>query len=256
MDVDRLTVALEHHARLLSDAARSVELDAPVPTCPGWTVRDLVVHTGIVHRHKTEVVRGSYVDGPPDEPPEPVGDVVAWYNEGVDEMLTVFGDADLSAPSWTWCSHEHNAEWWVRRMAQETLIHGADALIAAGRTPEADAWLAVDGVDEILDEMLTGGPDWATIAPLDRRIDLLADDRMWSLRTAALSGVSPTTGSVYEGLDTLVHDDSGSPDATIRTDPATLDFWLWGRGDLPDDAIEGDRSLVDHLRAVASEGTQ
>jgi hypothetical protein len=95
-----------------------------------------------------------------------------------------------------------------------------------------------------------------TILPLDRRIDLVAEDRVWSLRTASLSGVSPTTGSAYEGLDTLVHDDSGSPDATIRTDPVTLDFWLWGRRDLPDDAIEGDRSLVDHLREVASEGTQ
>ena len=256
MDVGRLTVALEHHTRLLSDAARSVDLDAPVPTCPGWTVRDLVVHTGIVHRHKTEVVRGRYLNEPPDEPPEPVGDALEWYDEGVGEMLSVFGEADLDAPSWTWCGHDHNADWWVRRMAQESLIHGADALLSAGRTPSADTWLAVDGVDEILDEMLVGGPKWATIVPLDRRIDLMTDERTWSLRTASFAGTSPRTGKKYEGLDTLLHDDSGDIDATIRTDAETLDFWLWGRRALPDAAVEGDRSLVDHLRVVASEGTQ
>ena len=50
--------------------------------------------------------------------------------------------------------------------------------------------------------------------------------------------------------------DSGDVDATIRTDPVTLDFWLWGRRALPDDAVEGDRSVADLLRAVASGCTQ
>jgi hypothetical protein len=30
--------------------ARSAGPDAPVPTCPGWTVRDLLAHQGMVHR--------------------------------------------------------------------------------------------------------------------------------------------------------------------------------------------------------------
>jgi uncharacterized protein (TIGR03083 family) len=256
MDVDRLTVALEHHARLLSDAAKSVDLETAVPTCPGWSVRDLVVHTGIVHRHKTEVVRGGNLEAAPDEPPEPSGDVIAWYNDGVDQMLDVFGAADLDAPSWTWCGHDHNADWWVRRMAHESLIHGADAIVSAGRTPSAEQWLAADGVDEILDEMLVGSPEWATVTPTDHRIDLVADGRTWALGTASFSGTSPRTGKTYNGFDTLFHDDTRSADVTVRTDSATMDFWLWGRGSLPLGAVEGDLSLVDHLRQIASEGTQ
>ena len=33
-------------------------LRAPVPTCPGWTVRDLVAHQGMVHRWAAALVRG------------------------------------------------------------------------------------------------------------------------------------------------------------------------------------------------------
>jgi hypothetical protein len=30
--------------------AAAGNLDTPVPSCPGWTVADLVAHTGAVHR--------------------------------------------------------------------------------------------------------------------------------------------------------------------------------------------------------------
>ena len=36
--------------------------DAPVPTCPGWTVRDLLAHQGMVHRWATAVVRADPAD--------------------------------------------------------------------------------------------------------------------------------------------------------------------------------------------------
>jgi len=124
--------ALEREAAAMQATVRGADLDSLVPTCPGWTVRDLVVHTGIVHRHKTDLVPARSTLGQPDLPGDPKGDVVEWFNDGVDAMLAVFRDADLSAPTWTWCRHEHNTEWWVRRMAHETLIHGADAVIAAG----------------------------------------------------------------------------------------------------------------------------
>jgi uncharacterized protein (TIGR03083 family) len=257
MDTAVYLTNLEHHALLLSDSARSVGLDAPVPTCPEWTIEDLVAHTSQVHRHKTEIVLGRYVEESPPFPPPPTEvDVLAWYNDGVNEMLGVFGDADLSLPIYTWCNHEHSADWWVRRMAHETVIHGADAVIAAGGTPRIDAALAEDGVDEVLDEFMTGSPPWVTVAPGGRRIDLLAGDRRWSLRTATFSGVSPDSGAVYEALDTVVFDDVGDPDAVVRAEPETLNLWLWGRGSLDDGAASGDADLIRHLRTVAAESTQ
>ena len=172
-------------------------LDIAVPSCPGWTLADLLEHTGTVHRHKTEIVRGGWVDGPAPEPERPDGDVVEWFALGAVEMLDVFGSADLTKPTWTWCRHEHTAQWWVRRMAHETLIHGADALLCAGTRPHVEEVLGMDGVDEILDEMLTGGPPWGHVEPTDRTIALEAGGRRWMLRTAVFSGTSPVTGTVY-----------------------------------------------------------
>jgi uncharacterized protein (TIGR03083 family) len=256
MDTELYMTTIRRDADAMVDAARAAGLGADVPTCPGWTVRDLMVHTGRVHRHKTEVVRGRYVEADAAFPPRPDGDVLEWFVEGVDEMLGVFSTADLDAPSWTWCDHQHNADWWVRRMAHETAIHAADALLTAGRDPEIEPDLAVDGVDEILDEVMTGVPDWGTEKPGDKTVALEAGGHRWGLRTATFSGIGPKSGTDHEGLETLLLDDAPDPDAVVRTDPETLDLWLWGRGKLPDDAITGDRSVVDHVRAVAAEATQ
>jgi uncharacterized protein (TIGR03083 family) len=256
MDTELYMTTIRRDADAMADAARAAGLDADVPTCPGWTVRDLMVHTGRVHRHKAEVVRGRYVESDAAFPPRPDGDVLEWFVEGVDEMLNVFEAADLSEPSWTWCPHDHNADWWVRRMAHETAIHGADALIAAGRMPIIDASLAADGVDEILDEFMVDIPEWGTAKPGDKTVALEAGGRRWGLRMGTLSGIGPKSGTAHEGLLRVLIDDVVDPDAVVRTDPETLDLWLWGRGELPDEATTGDRSVVDHVRAVAVEATQ
>ena len=44
--VDRLAFEVDQFVALLDTA----DLDAPVPTCPEWTVTDLAVHLGIIHR--------------------------------------------------------------------------------------------------------------------------------------------------------------------------------------------------------------
>jgi uncharacterized protein (TIGR03083 family) len=256
MDTDLYMTSIRRDAEAMVDAAGAVGLDADVPTCPDWTVRDLVVHTGRIYRHKAEVVRGRYVESDAEFPPPPDGDVLEWFVDGLDEMLDVFNSADLDAPSWTWCDHEHNADWWVRRMAHETAIHSADALIAAGREPDIGAELALDGVDEILIEMMIGVPDWGAEKLGEKTVALEAGGHRWGLRTATFSGIGPESGTAYEGLVSLLFDDAPDPDAIVRTDPETLDLWLWGRGELSDEAIEGDRSVVDHVRSVAVEATK
>ncbi len=247
------------YGRLLLEAAGSVDLDTPVPTCPDWQVRDLVAHTAAVYQHKATTVRDGWVDESPPWPSEVAeatsGDVVGVLEASLDDLLDVFGRADLTQPTYTWCDHDHTADWWVRRMAHESVIHGADAIVAAGGTPTAESWLAVDGVDEILDEMMIGSPDWATTVEGDRRIDLLAGDRAWNLRTGTWSGTGPISGTVYVDEHALIHDSTGVPDVTIATDPATLDYWLWGRGDLPSGAVQGDAQLVGYVRGVGAAAT-
>ena len=246
--------AIELHGSELADAAESAGLDAAVPTCPGWKVRTLVQHTEAVFRHKTEAVRHPTTEGPAPRV-EPAADSdVASYREALAVMLDVFRTSDLTAGSWTWCDHDHLADWWVRRMAHEAAIHGADAVVAAGETPRIATSLAMDGVDEILDEMLVGGPSWGTVTPTDERVDLVSGDREWRLRFGRFHGTSPRTGKVYD-LDTLIHDESDEPKATISTDPGTLDLWLWGRAVLPHGSISGSEETAAKLRALAAGGT-
>ena len=50
---------LRHEGELLAGAAEQAGWDAAVPPCPGWVVRDLVHHTGSVHRWAAGYVAGS-----------------------------------------------------------------------------------------------------------------------------------------------------------------------------------------------------
>lgn len=247
--------AIRRDASSLIDAASAAGFQSAVPTCPGWTVLDLVQHTESVYRHKTATVAGGYVDESPTWVDVPADSDLTTFSAALDEMITVFETTDLSVPSYTWCIHQHRADWWVRRMAHETTIHAADALAAAGERQLIPYELGVDGVDEILDEMMVGGPDWATLTPLSGRVDLVADNRSWSLRMARMVGTSPTSGISYDE-DALVWEAGGTPDAVVSTDSGTLDLWLWGRAELPDSAVSGDRDLVTRVRAVAEQATQ
>jgi mycothiol maleylpyruvate isomerase-like protein len=60
--------AVRSDGEALAAAARR-GLDPPVPACDGWTVADLVLHTGMVHRHKLEIVRGRLAEPPSPWPP-------------------------------------------------------------------------------------------------------------------------------------------------------------------------------------------
>ncbi|MEZ5176577.1 MAG: maleylpyruvate isomerase family mycothiol-dependent enzyme [Acidimicrobiia bacterium] len=254
LPVEEYLDAVRSDGRVLIESAADAGMDAPVPTCPDWTVLDLVHHVESVYRHKTASVRDDHRDGSPPWVDVDDGADLGSLGGALSEMISVFERADLSLPSWTWCPHDHRADWWVRRMAHETTIHAADALAAAGRSHEIPQMLAVDGVDEILDEMLIGAPRWATLTPADGRIDLRSDGRTWSVRLATMVGTSPRTGIHYDE-DALILEPDTQPDTVINADPSTLDLWLWGRATLPPSCVSGNGELVDRLRSIAASAT-
>ncbi len=249
--------ALERETATMLATVEVADLGSPVPACPGWKVRDLVIHTGQVYRHKTASVRDNWDSGAPPWPDEPEGDPIAWFNESVDDMLDVFRRADLDASTWTWCDHEHAVEWWVRRMAHETLIHGADAVIAAGGTPSVNETLAEDGIEEILFEMMVVAPAWAELTEGGRIVTLVTPRRAWTLRMASWTGESPTTGRAYVDEPAVVLVANGAePDTAVTGTAGEMDLWLWGRRDLPAGAVTGDALLADLVRSIAEEATQ
>ena len=206
-------------------------LDAPVPTCPGWTVEDAVRHVAQVYQHKIASTELQHVPDPwpPVWPPD--RDPVGWFRDAHARLLAMFRMHQPDDPSPTWWPDDQTVGFWARRMAHETAIHGADVERVSGSVTPLDTQLAVDGIDEILTIMLAG--DWSEAPSLEsvgQRVAVIGGDRAWVV------ALEPTEIAVAE-------DSGDGVSATIGGDPSNVDLWLWGRA--PDSAIEASGTASD-----------
>jgi uncharacterized protein (TIGR03083 family) len=145
--------ALVEQGRLLAEVIRVADPATPVPTCPGWALRQLLSHVGRGDRWAAEIVRTggpvdtrSVADGrAPDDPAQ----AADWLRGGA-ELLIAAAAAEPAKRVWTFLG-PRPAAWWVRRRLHESTVHRADALIAVGAPYDIDPALAADGLDEFLD---------------------------------------------------------------------------------------------------------
>ena len=142
---DRLAALLE-----------GVDPETGVPTCPGWSVVQLLRHVGRGHRWAAQMVATGATEAlNPREvaggkPPEGGLDVAAqWLRDGATELLDAVVAAGRGAPVWTFTGPQP-AAWWIRRRLHESTVHRADAAIALGVPFEISPELAADGVSEWL----------------------------------------------------------------------------------------------------------
>src|ERR1700722_10339208 len=195
----------------LRDAAAAVELTVPVPTCPGWTMGDLVFHVAEVYLHKVAVMRtGEW----PTQWPPPGAEHQAelpLLGRAYGELIAEFRARQPTDATPTWYDPDQTVAFWIRRMAQETAVHRIDAELAAGLpvTPVPDD-LALDGVDEVLDGLEGGhlareGQDTITV---------LAGQTAWTVRP------SPQEVVVDDGA-------SDRPRVVIAAAPDPMLRWLW-----------------------------
>ncbi|MGA6220933.1 maleylpyruvate isomerase N-terminal domain-containing protein, partial [Streptomyces umbrinus] len=84
MEIAEHIRSLDREGGLLAEAAEEAGADAKVPTCPEWQVRDLLRHTGMVHRWATAFVAEGHTSYHPDGGlPELDGaELLAWFREG------------------------------------------------------------------------------------------------------------------------------------------------------------------------------
>ncbi|MGY2701268.1 MULTISPECIES: maleylpyruvate isomerase family mycothiol-dependent enzyme [unclassified Nocardioides] len=214
-------------------------LRAPVPTCPGWTVRDLVAHQGMVHRWAAGLVRGER-DIDPDvleAAGQEESDPLEWLRDGVIELADTLtrAPADVQAPVFL---HDAPAprEFWARRQCHETTVHAVDALSAAlGRSPDpAETWievdLAVDGIDELLGGFLTR-PRSRLRCEEESVLVVAPDDApdWWRLRLGPRPAVTERLVGPRRGL--------GDADWVLNGTAVDLYLSLWNRSGRP--ALEG-----------------
>lgn len=139
-------------------AAVSADRSAMVAGCPGWTVADLAVHVGGVHRWAGSMVAQGAEKGQPfsaehDRDDPGLGE---WLGGGAAELAGALRHADPDAPMWT-MGRPRTTRFWYRRMAQETLVHRWDAQAGAGVAVDPlDSDLAADGVAEMLEVFVPG----------------------------------------------------------------------------------------------------
>jgi uncharacterized protein (TIGR03083 family) len=240
------------NAAALAAVAAFDDLRTAVPTCPDWTLRELVIHVGRAHRWAAEITRTratapiafrAVPDGKfPDEPAERA----QWLLAGAQRLADAVR-ASGSDPVWTFAG-PLPASWWARRMAHETVVHRADAELALGRPVEIGAQIAADGIDEwlmVMSNLAAPGQDARVAAlPAGRSLHVHATDAVndgageWTIRRlpdsieveqahgkgdAALRG--PASQLLLVLLGRLP---AGGPSVEVLGDPAVLDGWLSG----------------------------
>lgn len=144
---------------VLRNNAASAGLAVAVPTCPGWTMRDLLTHQGLVHRWAAASVRREHPrpDAEVEAEAAAASDLLEWLDDGMVDLLNALASApeDLGVAFFL-LDAPPARQAWARRQCHETTIHGLDAMAARlGRAPRADElWftpaLARDGIDELL----------------------------------------------------------------------------------------------------------
>jgi len=180
----------EDHA--FADLLRGADLTTPVPTCPGWTLQQLLRHLGRGHRWAAQIVRErrdtaldprQVEDGKP--PPDDDG-ARAWVARGGQVLLDAVSGTGPETPVWTFLG-PRPAAWWIRRRLHETTVHRADAAIALGLPYEIPAPLAADAVSEWIELVVAepgpGGRGERAVDPgASLHLHATDTDAEWTLR--------------------------------------------------------------------------
>jgi uncharacterized protein (TIGR03083 family) len=225
-------------------------LTAAVPTCPEWTVLDLVAHQGMVHRWAAALVRGERPDDAAVAAFETAGrdstDPVGWLRAGALEVTRAVTEAPEEGAGLVFLNDAPAPRaFWARRQCHETTIHAVDAMSASlGRPPRADeTWIdhtvALDGIDELLGGFLTR-PRSRLRCEEEALLVVVPDgaDDWWEVSLGPRPAVVTRHRTAYDG--------SADPDWEVTGSAVELYLRLWNRSD-PAAPAEGDWR---HLTAV------
>jgi len=251
MQTSRFLEMLDADFRRLRELADG-DLHAKVPTCPDWTLADLVEHVSMVYLHKVETMRHNAfpsvwppVDQVAQKPAELLSRAYA-------ALSAEFAARPATTPAPTWFEPDQTVGFWIRRMAQESVVHRVDAELAAGAEPSAiPDDLAADGVDEVLKAFVEYG---STMWPEDfaealssgtgQTVLVSVGDRAWSVTLRP------------EGVAVADAEPGFAADARITGDPAAVLLWLWRRTDDRAVTVDGDAALAARLHELMRIATQ
>jgi uncharacterized protein (TIGR03083 family) len=229
---------------LFAHAAGSSDLDASIPTCPGWSMRDLVRHLGEIHLWAAANVAdprphwlhvGQLADLErywPDLAAQWPNDdeLISWYRATHANLIDVLESAPLDVDVFTFLPAPTPLTMWARRQASEIAIHRFDAEHAQGIASHFHLRFAAD----MLDELLSG------FAPLNKKVSVTTD--------RVLQVVAGDTGARWwvtmgpAGVTTSRRGDHA--DLTVTGTAADLYLTLWNRTSESTVHLDGDAEVI------------
>jgi uncharacterized protein (TIGR03083 family) len=228
---------------------------ALIPSCPGWSVSDLILHLGTVHRYVTRVLRDRLAQPPdpadltvlqipvghegwpkPEHAPNrgPIqGSLIDWFAEGASAVESQFRSNDPDEPVWTW-SREKTAGFWLRMQTIEAAVHRWDAENTVGTAQPMAAELAADAVSQTFEVMAPARRAWKQALPgSGERFGFRQTDGTgnWTVR--------------FNDDDVLLTESTEPCDVELAGTASDLMLFLWQRIRADHLEMNGDENVLD-----------
>ena len=265
MSIEEHLAALQRAGDDLARVADRSTLDSPVPSCPDWRVRDLVQHTGAVHRWATHIVDTAQPTRPPSAERDriaktwgPDAELIDWFRAGHRDLLAALRAAPDELSCYAFLPADSPRAFWARRQAHETTIHRIDAQLAAGEPTPVEPATALDGVDELLRGFFGRGappPAEGSSQPIEGPpppVDGPAAGGRLLLVTASDAGRSWPLRIDADRIEFDPGADPGSADCVLTGPSAVLYPALWNRGNADGLAVAGDAGLLERWHSLAT----
>ncbi|MEU7526087.1 maleylpyruvate isomerase N-terminal domain-containing protein [Saccharothrix sp. NPDC042600] len=240
---DLLRLIDERSAAFCAAVAAAPGLGAPVPTCPGWTLFDLVQHLGAGRRAWAATIAAGPADAkavPAGAPPAPreLPALLDWMADSTRALLDALREYGPDRECWTWWSTSQSPRTSgaaARHQLPEIAVHTYDAQVTAGNPQALPTEVALDGVEDFLFTCCATTSPWPhEPAVVDYHTTEGPSWRLWlsaaGARAARLAADAP-------------------PDASARGSAHELITVLYGRNPVDSLELEGDVRVFDRLVA-------
>ncbi|MFI6899546.1 maleylpyruvate isomerase family mycothiol-dependent enzyme [Streptomyces sp. NPDC050256] len=240
---DLLALVEDRSTALRDGVASSADLDVRVPSCPDWSLRDLVEHLTEVQRFWAAAVAAGPSEKPPAPAPAPAPASVDDTSPTVllersaaatRELVATLRAAGPGTGCWAWWGGSDvpmTSGAVARHQVQEAAVHAFDAQLATGTPQSVPTVVAIDGIAEFI------GISHGTAGPWPHepaRIGLhAAEGEAWVLDLTAYGS----------------HVLDGRPATATGLHGSASDLLLTLHGRLSPDSlrIQGDRAVVENL---------
>ncbi|MBM9507839.1 maleylpyruvate isomerase family mycothiol-dependent enzyme [Actinacidiphila acididurans] len=253
---DLLRLIDDRSAAFRAAVAAAPSLDVQVPTCPEWTLFDLVQHLGEGRRAWAATISAG-----PDATAKasPKGDataprereaLLAWLAASTQLLLDALGEAGPDRGCWTWWGKSQSPQTCgavARHQLHEIAVHTYDAQLTVGAPQPLPEEVALDGAEEFLSTICTTTEAWPhEPAVVDYHATEGRSWRHWlsddGARAARLSTPGTTPASATD-------EEPEATDASIEGSANELVLSFYGRIPLDSLKLDDNRGVFDQLVA-------